>query len=188
MEPVTTKITQHPAPGPKKLGNLTLEDAKFWGRPNFAGEMDRFKNDNRKFTIFIPNDAADELRALGWNVRETIPTPERLAQDPEAQIINSLKITLNFKDDPAHPNDVRYEKGPDIWVIMGENREKLTSLTAGLLDRSHIQTLDMEIRAWNYNKEEVDAGQEEPEYSARLVTLVAVIQPSVLSTKYGGLL
>lgn len=187
MDELKTKITQHDAVGNKKLGNLTLEDAKFWGRPNFAGEEDRFKNSNRKFTIFIPNDSADQLRALGWNVREKLPTPEDLAQDPNAQSINSLKVTLNFKDDPAHPGEVKYEKGPDIWLVMGEENEKLNSITCGLLDRSRIVTLDMEIRAWNYNFEEVQAGQEEPEYSARLVQLVAVVEPSVLSRKYGNL-
>lgn len=179
---LNTKVTQGEAYGQKKLGNLTLEDAKFWGRPNFSGEMDRFKDDRRKFTVQIPNEAADELRALGWNVKTTIPDAERLAQDPDAQPISSLKVMLNFRFDDAHPGDVKYEKGPDIWIIMGDDREKLTSLTVGLLDRSSIKTLDMEIRGWEYDPEE-NPGV----YSARLVQLVAVIEPSILSAKYGGL-
>lgn len=181
-EETTTKVTQHEPLGRKKLGNLTLEDAHFWGRPNFSGEEDQFRDARRKFTVIIPNEAADELRALGWNVRTTLPTPEKLAIDPEAQPISSLKVMLNFTFDPEHPNDVRYEKGPDIWVIMGEDREKLTSLTVGLLDRSRVHSLDMEIRGWEYNAEE-----EPGKYSARLVQLVAVIQPSLLDKKYGGL-
>ena len=160
------------------LGNLTLENAKFFGRPNFSGEEDRFKDSRRKFTVQIPNEAADELRALGWNVKTTIPQSEE--QDP----ISHLKVMVDFRFDENHPGDVAYEKGSDIWVIMGEQREKLTSLTAGILDRSRILTMDMEIRAWNYNASDVLDGAD-PEYSARLVAIVATINPSLLSSKYG---
>lgn len=186
-EELATVITQHEAFGQKKLGNLTIENASFWGRPNFQGEEDQFRDPRRKFTVIIPNESADELRLLGWNVRTTLPTAEKLAIDPDAQPISSIKVMLNFTPDPDHPGDVKYEKGPDVWVIMGEDREKLTSLTVGLLDRSRVHQLDMEIRAWNYNSDEVKQGLEEPKFSARLVQLVAVIQPSLLDKKYGGL-
>lgn len=177
MEELDIKITQHEAFGQKKLGNLTIENTRFWGRPNFSGEEDRFRDSRRKFTIIVPNTAADELRALGWNVKTTIPE-EGSEQEP----ISSLKVMLNYRFDDDHPGDVNYEKGPDIWVIMGENREKLTSRTVGMLDRSRVLALDMEIRAWEYDPEE-----NPNQFSARLVQLVATIQPSLLDSKYGGL-
>lgn len=182
MEEITTVVTQQQAYGNKKLGNLVLEEAKFWGRPNFSGELDRFKDDRRKFTVIIPNESADELRALGWNVKTTLPDAERLTMDPDSQPISSMKVMLNYRFDDAHPGDVNYEKGPDVWIIMGENREKLTSRTIGLLDRTHVLTMDMEIRGWEYDPEE-NPGV----FSARLVTLVATIRPSLLDAKYGGL-
>ena len=164
------------------LGNLTLEDAKFFGRPNFSGEMDRFKDDRRKFTVLIPNDAADELRPLGWNVKTTIPSRE--GEEP----VSHLKVMLNFKADPNHPGEPGYERGPDVWVIQGEAREKLTSQTVGILDRSRIESMDMEIRAWNYNAQDVAENGDTPEYSARLVQMVVVLRPDVLAQKYGGLI
>ena len=163
---LNTKVSVGDTYGKQKLGNLTLEDAKFWGRPNFSGdpEADRFKDPRRKFTIQIPNEVADELRNMGWNVKTTIPENED--QEP----ISSLKVMID-------------EDRSDVWVIMGEEREKLTKETMGLLDRSRIDNLDMEIRAWEYNPEE-----HPDEYSARLVTLVAVIRPNLLAAKYGRLL
>ena len=43
---INTKISVGETHG-KKVGNLILEDAKFWGRPNFSGELDRFTGDTR---------------------------------------------------------------------------------------------------------------------------------------------
>lgn len=186
MEPLNTTVTveQLPPNSSKKVANITLMDARFFGRPNFLGEEDRFKDSSRKFTVMIPNEDADNLRSLGWNIKTLIPTPEQLAEDPTREPISILKVKLNFgkaKEDPT------VETGPDIYIKMGEELEKLTSKTVGILDRSRVLEMSMEIRAWNYNKEEVEAGIEEPEYSARLVQLVAVIQPSMLEQRYGPL-
>jgi len=178
-EPLNTKVTIGTPFGTNKLGNITLEDARFWGRPNFAGEMDQFKDDRRKFSVLIPNEIADDLRALGWNVKTTIPTPEEIANGKEPT--SGLKVMINYTASE------RGETGPDIWLIMGDEREKLNSKTVGLLDRSRVLTMDMEIRGWNYNQEEVEKGLEEPKYSARLVQLVAVIEPNIFQRKYGAL-
>lgn len=164
---INTKVSVADTFGKQKLGNLTLEDAKFFGRPNFSGEEDRFKDTRRKFTVLIPNDVADQLREIGWNVKTTIPTQEEVAEGREP--LSHLKVMV--------------DSGSDIWVIMGDEREKLTENTMGVLDRSRIQNLDMEIRAWEYDPEEKPG-----EFSARLVTLVAVIQQNLLSSKYGRLL
>lgn len=172
-EPLNTTVTVAEPFGRQKVGNLTLEDAKFWGRPNFAGEEDQFRDSRRKFSVLIPNEHADALRELGYNVKTTIPTPEEAANGREP--VSGLKVMLNFRDE-GQPN----ETGPDIWLIMGEQREKLTSKTVGILDRSRIRELAMEIRGWEYDPEDKPG-----ELSARLVQLVAVIEPNVLQSKYG---
>lgn len=173
------KVTVGETYGKQKFPNLTIENARFWGRPNFNGELDRFKDDRRKFTVIVPNEAADMLRDLGYNCKTTLPNPEFPDQDP----ISSIKVMVDFRPDPQHPNDIEREKGPDVWIIQGENREKLNSKTVGLLDRSRVDQLDMEIRGWEYDPDENPGA-----LSARLVTLVAVIRPSVLGSKYGGLM
>lgn len=162
---INTKVTVGDTYG-KKVGNLTLEDAKFFGRPNFSGEMDQFKDDRRKFTVLIPNDLADQLRGMGWNVKTSIPTEEEMANGRD--IISHLKVMV---DDNS-----------TIVIRMGESEERLTVPTFGVIDRSRIEMMDMEIRAWEYNPEE-KPGQ----YSARLVALVANIRPNILEQKYGRL-
>lgn len=157
---INTKVSVGETFGKQKLGNLTLEDAKFFGRPNFSGEEDRFKDARPKFTVLIPNETADQLRQFGWNVKTTVPTEEGQEE------LSHLKVMV--------------DKQSDIWVIMGEDREKLNEQTRGVLDRSRVERLDMEIRAWEYDPEEQPGN-----YSARLVTLIAVIRPNILSQKYG---
>lgn len=168
-ETLTSTITFAEPFGKAKIGNITIEDAQFWGRPNFSGEMDQFKDDRRKFSVRIPNDLADQMREMGWNVKTTLPTAEELAEGREAR--SGLKVMVDFRKDGT---------GPDIWLIMGEKREKLTADTVGLLDKSRIVELALEVRGWEY-----DAEDKPGEFSARLVQLVAVIQPNILQSKYG---
>lgn len=151
-----------------RVGNLTLLNAKFFGRPNFSGVEDRFKDSRRKFTVLIPNETADELRALGWNVKTTIPTQEELREFPDREPISHLKVMV--------------DNGAIIQIRMGENVETLAIGSFGVIDRSRIEEMDMEIRAWEYDPEE-RPGQ----YSARLVALVANIRPNILEQKYGML-
>lgn len=170
---INTVVSVGPIIG-RNLPNITLEDAKFFGRPNFSGEMDRFKDDRRKFTVLIPNDVADQLRAIGYNVKTNIPTAEQLAENPDLAEISFIKVMV---DDSS-----------DVWVKMGDQEPtKIAVSNYGLMDRSRIEVMDMEIRAWNYNKEEVDAGIETPKYSARLVSIIAVLTPNRLQEKYGNL-
>ena len=160
------------------IPNIVLEDAKFFGRPNFKGEMDRFNDNRRKFTVLIPNDVADQLRAIGYNVKTDIPNPEQVEKGMET--VSHLKVYMNFTPDEEHPEDISLERGPKIRIIQNEDQELLTSLTVGLLDRARIDVMDMEVRGWEFNKSEKPG-----EYSARLVELVATLRPSIMDAKYG---
>ena len=182
MEPVTSKITIGELWGNQKVPNITIEDVKFWGRPNFAGEMDNFGESKRQFTALIPNDAADALREIGYNVKTKIPTPEEAAEGKEP--ISHLKVAVDVIIDRTTGE----ERGSNVVAIMGEQTEKLNGSTMSIIDRARINQVDMEIRAWCYNQKDVDEGRDTPKYSARLVTCVAVIQRSILGEKYGALL
>ncbi len=159
----------------KGLPNVTLQDAKFFGRPNFAGEKNRFKEEKRQFTVLIPNDTADTLREIGYNVKTNIPTPEDLREHPDRETISHLKVAV---DDSS-----------DVFIKMGAEGEptKLDPKTFGVVDKSRIHEMDMEIRAWMYNKDEVAAGEETPKWSARLVTIVVNLERNLLMEKYGNL-
>lgn len=165
---LNTKVEVGPVSRGKKLGNLFLFDAKFFGRPNFNGDMDRFKDDRRKFTVLIPNDIADQLRGMGWNVKTLIPTAEDLEQFPDREPLSHLKVMI--------------DDGSAVTIKMGDTMEQLNVGTFGVIDRSNIDEMDMEIRAWEYDPEE-KAGQ----FSARLVSLVANIEYNPLQAKYGRL-
>lgn len=164
---INTKVSVGDTYG-KKVGNITLEDAKFFGRPNFSGVEDRFKDSRRKFTVLIPNDVADQLREMGWNVKTNIPTQEELREFPDREPLSHLKVMV--------------DDGSIVQVRMGEDVETLTVGNFSVIDRSRIETMDMEIRAWEYDPEERPGN-----YSARLVALVANIRPNILEQKYGRL-
>ena len=179
---VTTTIEVGPTHG-KKLGNLTLLGAQFFGRPNFAGEMDRFKDDRRKFTVLIPNEVADQLRQAGWNVKTMTPTPEELAEFPDRQPLSHLKVMIDtpvFEQDHAG-QDVQV-RGSEVFLLQGDDVERLSAATLAVVDRSRFENIDMEIRAWEYDPEE-QPGQ----FSARLVKFVGVMPVNLLDQKYGRL-
>lgn len=174
MENLETKVSTGEAYG-SGIGNLVMEGCRFFGRPNFAGEMNQWKDDSRQFNVMIPNALADQLRDLGWNVKTLLARPEIDGDEDKS----FLKVAVDFGFTKGHEGDYDYEKGPDVWVIQGEEREKLTSKTVALLDRARFENIDMEIRGWEYRPDE-NPGK----YSARLVTFVAVMRPSILGEKY----
>lgn len=170
---INTKVSMGETYG-KKLGNLILEDAKFFGRPNFSGELDRFKDDRRKFTVLLPNDLADQLRTMGWNVKTNIPTAAELEEFPERESISHLKVMVDMNDEPG--------KGAQVFIKQGDDLEQLNERTVGLIDRSRFEEIGMEIRAWEYDPEE-QPGQ----YSARLVQFIGIMPTNQLEQKYGRL-
>lgn len=176
MEPVTTTVSvgQLP-PGRKGIPNITLQGARFFGRPNFSGIEDRFKDTRRKFTVLIPNEVADDLRNMGYNVKTDIPTQEELKEFPDRTTVSHMKVMV--------------DDGSDIYIRLGTDGqpERIPVPNFGLVDKTRFEEWDCEIRAWNYNEDEVKAGLEEPKYSARLVTLVGTVTPNLLSQKYGAL-
>lgn len=161
--------------GRHAIPNITLQNCKFFGRPNFAGEINRFKETKRQFTVLIPNDVADQLREIGYNVKTKIPTPEDLRENPELGEISFLKVAVD-------------EDKANVFIKMGDAEPtKLSPDTLGVIDNSRLEDLDMELRGWMYNKDEVEQGVEAPAYSARVVTLIATLRPNLLQEKYGNL-
>lgn len=155
------------------LPNITLEDAQFFGRPNFTGEKNRFKEEKRQFTVLIPTDVADELRAIGYNVKTNIPTQEELREFPDRETISHLKVAV--------------DNSSDVWVRMGDGEpRKLEQHLWGIIDKSRIQEMDLELRAWHFNKDDENDADYVPQYSARLVKIYVTIEHNKLDAKYGN--
>lgn len=173
MSDLNTIVTILEPRGKQTAGNIILEDAKFFGRPNLSGMTDRFGDDRRKFQVRIPEAAAEELVKLGWQVKTLEPQTE------EQERIHFLKVFADFKFDPKHPGEVEYENGPMVLAVQGNNREHLTSKTIGIIDRSKLTHMSLQIRGWEYNP------QEHPgKLSARLVEMAVTLEPSIISS-YG---
>jgi len=169
---INTKVSLGPTHG-KKIGNLILEDAKFWGRPNFRGETDQFNDNRRKFTVLIPNDVADELRKVGWNVKTEIPTKEQEANG--WQMLSHLRVMV---DEP----NLEKGTGSEVWIKQGDIDERILTETLPVVDRSRFEQIDMEIRAWEYDPE-----NQPGKYNARLEKFIGVLTPNRLDQKWGRL-
>lgn len=165
------------------IPNVTVENARFFGRPDMTEEPDRFKNTQRKFLIFIPDNAVEPLRSIGYNVKTTVPKPEDLEMGREP--VNHIKIVSTFSipdDKKGLPNEMEFEKGPDVYVKSGDDVEKLNSKTVGILNRSRFSSMDLEFRGWEYDPED-SAGL----YSARLVSFIGILIPNFIEQKWGRL-
>lgn len=176
--PLETTITILPQNRPGDLPNLLIERAVFWQRPNFEGRLNRFGQYKREFNIYIPDDFVTSLAELGYPAKTLMPRTE------EEEPLNFMKIMVDIKPSKTEPENTALESGSDIWLIQGESKEKLNSKTVPLLDTTRaIERVDAELRAWEWNKEKNPG-----EYSARLVTLVALMRPNRLTEKYSLLI
>lgn len=177
MEINTIVSVAHHPPGSKGIPNITLQNCRFFGKPNFSGVMNQFKDDRRMFTVAIPNDVADQLRQLGYNVKTTLPTDEQKADGMEE--ISHLKVMVDDNSMVA--------MGP-----AGSTPSIISTANFGIVDMTRYEEWDCELRAWNYNKDDVDEGAREgrvvePLYSARLVQFIGTMRPNILAEKYGAI-
>jgi len=145
--------------------------------PTSRVSMNQFKDDRRMFTVAIPNDVADQLRQLGYNVKTTLPTDEQKADGMEE--ISHLKVMVDDNSMVA--------MGP-----AGSTPSIISTANFGIVDMTRYEEWDCELRAWNYNKDDVDEGAREgrvvePLYSARLVQFIGTMRPNILAEKYGAI-
>lgn len=163
-------VADHP-PGKKGLPNISLVDCRFFGKPNFEGKENAFGDARPTFTVVIPNEVADQLRALGYNVKTTIPTEEQKADGLED--ISHLKVMVD-------------STGTVAMGMQGQNPSLIDPMNYGIVDKTRFQEWSCEIRAWAYNEDKVRMKLEpELKYSARLVQFIGVMRPNVLAERYG---
>jgi len=117
--------------------NIRLEDITigYGSYRNFSGNKTEYNRaGERKFTIFLPQDVADELEDLGWYVRHK--PPYREGDDPQ----NLLDVALAFSPYP-----------PTVILISHDGtRTLLNEENVGILDNTDIARADVEIRPYNW--------------------------------------
>ena len=115
-------------------GILQIDDARIIFR-NFRGEASKFNNEgNRNFALIIPDEeTAEELQKEGWNVKIKPP------RDEDDEPFMFLPIKVHFND-----------RGPSIYLQTGSHQNKLTEKTVGCLDNIDIESVDMDIRPYDW--------------------------------------
>ena len=118
---------------------MEVDDARLIFK-NFSGKGDKYNREgDRNFAVIIPDaEIAEHLQndvnedGVGWNVK--ISDPKEPGDDP----FMFLKVKIRFSD-----------YGPDVYLISGRNRIKLTEDNIGCLDSIDIASVDLDIRAWD---------------------------------------
>lgn len=115
-------------------GALQIEDARIIYR-NFGGEASKYNREgDRNFAVIIPNqEICDQLTAEGWNVKIKPPRDE----DDTPFMFLPVKVKFN-------------NRGPNIYVQSAGNVKRLTEETVGMLDEIDIQSVDMDLRPYDW--------------------------------------
>ena len=115
-------------------GVLQIEDARIIYR-NFGGEASKYNRaGDRNFAVIIPNqEICDQLTAEGWNVKIKPPRDE----DDTPFMFLPVKVKFN-------------NRGPNIYVQSAGNVKRLTEETVGMLDEIDIQSVDMDLRPYDW--------------------------------------
>lgn len=115
-------------------GVLQIEDARIIYR-NFGGEASKYnRKGDRNFAVIIPNqEICDQLTAEGWNVKIKPPRDE----DDTPFMFLPVKVKFN-------------NRGPNIYVQSAGNVKRLTEETVGMLDEIDIQSVDMDLRPYDW--------------------------------------
>ena len=115
-------------------GILQIEDARIIYR-NFAGIGSKYNREgDRNFAVIIPNqEVADELIADGWAVKIKPP------RDEDESPFMYLPVKVKFNN-----------RGPAAYVKSGNSVQRLNEDTIGMLDEIDIQSVDMDLRAYDW--------------------------------------
>ncbi len=115
-------------------GILQIEDARIIYR-NFAGIGSKYNREgDRNFAVIIPNqEIADELIADGWAVKIKPP------RDDDDSPFMYLPVKVKFNN-----------RGPAAYVKSGNSVQRLNEDTIGMLDEIDIQSVDMDLRAYDW--------------------------------------
>ena len=115
-------------------GILQIEDARIIYR-NFAGIGSKYNREgDRNFAVIIPNqEIADELIADGWAFKIKPP------RDDDDSPFMYLPVKVKFNN-----------RGPAAYVKSGNSVQRLNEDTIGMLDEIDIQSVDMDLRAYDW--------------------------------------
>ena len=117
-----------------KRQKVNIDDTRFIFTTNFSGDLsrDRFGSSPRRVNVVIPTqELADQLSAMGVNVKQTHPNPERTYDEP---YVPTLYVPVNVNMDSKWPPRV-------YWVTTAGKRLLCNADTVGQLDFIRVKNV-----------------------------------------------
>lgn len=142
---------------------ILVEDAKVKFL-NFEGREGPYnRSGSRSFVVEFDEDTSNQLLAEGWNVKMK---PDYY---DEEKMVGNLQVAVEFENFP-----------PRIFVLTneGKNRVLLDTDTVGSLDSADMATLDIIIRAYDWEVNDKTGRK------AYLKTAYATVVEDELDRKY----
>jgi hypothetical protein len=110
-----------------------VEDATLIFR-NFSGKEDQYnKPGNMNFSVLLDHETADFLASEGWNVK--LLKAQEEGEEQQAYIPVSLRFDI---------------MPPTVMMLTSTGRLRLDEDTVAMLDWANIQTVDLIVRAYNW--------------------------------------
>ena len=113
------------------IANISVENARILFK-NFSGKPTKFSPEGkRKFCLIIDNDIAEDFKNIGWNIKYLKP------RDPDEDPQAYLEVAVSFDTYP-----------PNIFLISGGKKTKLSEDTVNVLDYAEIENIDLIVRPY----------------------------------------
>lgn len=123
-------------------GILQIDNARITYR-NFEGRKEKYNNaGDRNFHLVIPNqELAEQLIEDGWNVKIKPPR----TSDETGFITMKVKVKFNAR-------------GPAIYLKSGDRVNRLDEETVARLDKIDIDSVDLDIRPYDWRDDDGEIG------------------------------
>lgn len=134
---------------------IEIEHSMYQGRPytnvvvknacimftNFAGEKYKFNLGKPQFNLVLTKEAADDLRADGWNVRVMS------AREEGEELTYMTNINVSFSNDGRRDPTIKLYSSLDGKKAC----RRLTAETLGILDDIRLERINLRIGSFNYD-------------------------------------
>lgn len=148
------------------IDDIELEDVQIkWAFSHFDGREDTFNaQGDHNFTMILPEDVADKLKAEGWNVRDMKGYEEG---DPDEHL---LKAKISYKFEP-----------PKIFLIKGQRKMRADQRDLADIRRDTCERIDVILTPSRW------VNGQNSGITAYVKELYAVVRESRFSERYADL-
>lgn len=148
----------------ERIPNIVIRDAKAIYK-NFSGKETEFNPAGRRnFNVVLDEEIAQKLLDDGWNVKA------RASKDDPNDILYTLPVEVRFDNIP-----------PNVFMISGGIKTRLTERNVGELDYAVIDKLDLTISPSRWSSHGRSG------IKAYLKTMYATVEEDELAKEYADI-